>query len=170
MEKSRTLQHQWIITISRKGQGGRLGLPVQLVVVRGYPIKVGAVRVGGGVFVFVGIIICVGVLEGVTGVGVLDGVTGVFVLDGVTGVFVGEGTVFVGVGGIGVFVLVGGIGVFDGVSEGTVAVGDGVLDGVRVEKGMAFKLSTQPLESVTCSPNELAGTCGHAVSWFRKSK
>ena len=161
MEKSRTLQHQWIITISRKGQGGRLGLPVQLVVVRGYPIKVGAVRVGGGVFVFVGIIICVGVLEGVTGVGVLDGVTGVFV---------GEGTVFVGVGGIGVFVLVGGIGVFDGVSEGTVAVGDGVLDGVRVEKGMAFKLSTQPLDNVTLNPNELAGTSGHAVSWFRKSK
>jgi hypothetical protein len=113
---------------------------------------VAGVRLGKGVGVFVGMMICVGVLLGVTGVGVLLGVTGVGVLDGVTGVLVG---VLEAVG------VVDGVGVLDGVS---VMVGTSVLEGVsvivgvNVENDVALILTTQPFASPTVRPNAVGGT------------
>ena len=131
---------------------------------RAYPPPPIGVRVGRGVGVFEGITICVGVLVGVTGVLVLVGVTGVFVavlvgvLLGVTGVLVAvlDG-VLLGVTGVLVGVLDG---VLLGVTGVLVGVLDavGVIDGVAVENGTAFMVTTQPFESPTLSPNALAGT------------
>jgi hypothetical protein len=128
------------------------------------------VRLGKGVGVFVGMMICVGVLVGVTGVGDLLGVTGVAVLLGVTGVLVG---------GIGVLlaVFVGVIGVLVGVMEAvSVIVGISVLEGVsvmvgvNVEKDVGLILSEQPLENVKVRPNAVGGTVpGQLASTFTKS-